>query len=83
MANERENAVKDIVKALKKVLPFKKLCDKNGIKLSDAASSIVDFAKNNPEISEEEVKDLCDMIDNLNKDNVQKIAEKIVELRLK
>ena len=83
MADERENAVKDIEKALKKVLPFKKMCDKNGIKLSDAASSIVDFAKNNPEISEEEVKDLCDMIDNLNKDNVQEIAEKIVELRLK
>lgn len=81
--DQKETAIKDIEKALKKVLPFKKICDKNGIKLSEAASAITDFAKNNPNVSEEDLKDICNSIDNLSKDNIKEIAEKLVELRMR
>ncbi len=79
----KENAIKEIEKALKKILPFKILCDKNKLKLSDAATAITDFVKQNPNVTEEEFKNLCNEIDNLNRKNIKELAEKIVSLKLK
>lgn len=79
----KKDAVKDIEKALKRILPLKKLCDKNGIRLSEAASSITNFIKQNPNVTQKEFDDLCRDIDNINKNNIPTIASKIIELKIK